>query len=716
VNVFEYLRTLGRTPALPLPVQAEDTRFLAFTEASPAMVAILQDDVIRYANRAAKSSLGNRLGDIVGASFSEIAHPDSKAGLVQRLRGMIVEPGAPQRFELKLEGIAGSEPWIDVTLTPIEHEGRPSVLAMGFDITDRKLAESAMRESERRLRDLIENVRLVSVLLDARGDVTFANEYALELLGLTEEAVVGHNWFDIVMPLDKSAAKRDAYLAQIKIGVAPHEEYEILTIRGEARVVSWNSTMLHDPSGAVCGMASIGSDVTERRRVEKRLLHDALHDALTGLPNRALFMDRLRTSVSRLKRRPTHLFAVLFLDLDRFKVVNDSLGHLAGDQFLVQIGRLLSATLRAEHTVARLGGDEFAILLDDIDERDDANRVVERIFQALQTPIRVRGQEIFGTVSIGIAFSSPDYENAEDMLRDADTAMYQAKTTGKARFQIFDESMHKRAVGLLKLENSLRRAAERNEFVLHFQPVVALADSRVGGFEALVRWNHPERGLVGPYEFIHLAEETGLIFRIGGWTLREACRWLTRAGAGLPDDLAVNVNLSGRQFSQGGLIEEVESVLLETGLEARRLKLEITESVIMENPEMAVDLLKRLKALGTHLCIDDFGTGYSSLSYLLRFPADTLKIDRSFVSALGKGGRNEDIVGAIVSLAKSLDMEVVAEGVETSEQLSILQQLGCRYGQGYYFSRPLEADAARAFAMRAAPSGPGRIPMIEAAS
>ncbi|MEO5763386.1 MAG: EAL domain-containing protein [Vicinamibacteria bacterium] len=703
MNVLDYFRNAAK-PASPVS-GGMDSRFLALSEASSAIVMIVEDDVIRYANAAARrSGFGARGQDLVGEHLSDFAHSDSRTAMKDRMTGATPTNAiAPQRFEVKLAGVPGSEPWIDLTLSPIEYEGKFAQVATGFDITDRKLAENAMRESERRLRDLIENVQLVSILLDAHGDVTFANEYALELLGLNEEGVVGRNWFDLVLPFDKSSGMRNAFLERIATGTAPHEEYEILTVRGEARVVSWNSTVLHDPAGAVCGMASIGADVTERRQAEKRLLHDALHDSLTGLPNRALFMDRLRTAFARLKRRPTHLFAVLFLDLDRFKVVNDSLGHLAGDQFLVQIGRMLSATLRAEHTVARLGGDEFAILLDDIDEKDDASRVVERLFEGLQTPIRVSGQEIFGTVSIGIAFSGPEYESAEDMLRDADTAMYQAKTTGKARFQIFDESMHKRAVGLLKLENSLRRAAERDEFLLHYQPIVALSDGSTAGFEALVRWNHPERGIVGPYEFIHLMEETGLIFRIGGWTLREACRWLTDNISLLPSHLTVNVNLSGRQFSQTDLIEQVQSALEDTGLAPNRLKLEITESVIMENPEMAVDLLKRLKGLGTHLCIDDFGTGYSSLSYLLRFPADTLKIDRSFVNALGHSNRNEDIVGAIVSLAKSLEMDVVAEGVETIEQHDILKGLGCRYGQGFLFSRPLDQDTARAFVLPAAP-------------
>ena len=692
LKVLDLIRQIGRgEPAAP-----SETRFIEIAEATAAMVLVVKDDVIRYANAAAATSGGVRRSGLVGSRFSDLVHADSRDALIQRIspvwsRGKL----AAQRFELKLTGPAGSEPWIDVTLSPLTFEGRPSLLVMGFDITDRKMAEVAMRESERRLRDLIENVQLVSILLDENGDVTFANEYALELLGRNEEGVIGASWFDLALPLDRCAAARETFLERIASSTTPHEEYEILTARGEPRLISWNSTALHDRAGAVCGMASIGADVTERRRAEGRLLHDALHDSLTGLPNRALFMDRLRTALGRLKRRPTHLFAVLFIDLDRFKVVNDSLGHMAGDQFLVQLGRMIAGTLRAEHTVARLGGDEFAILLDDLDQKEDASRVVERIFEALQTPLRLGGQEIFATLSVGIAFSGPEYEFAEDMLRDADTAMYQAKTTGKARYQIFDESMHRRAVGLLKLEHSLRRATEAQEFVLHYQPIISFSDGVISGFEALVRWNHPHRGIVGPYEFIHLAEETGLIFRIGGWTLAEACRWLTADPAS--ERHSVNVNLSGRQFSQVGLIEQVEEVLSETGLDPQRLKLEITESVIMENPEMAVDLLKRLKALGTHLCIDDFGTGYSSLSYLLRFPADTLKIDRSFVSALGSGGRNEDIVGAIVSLAQSLDMDVVAEGVETPEQLATLKSLGCTFGQGYLFSRPLDPVQARAF-------------------
>jgi len=674
-----------------------DARFKAITESCAAAVLIVQDDLVRYANPAAGASTGVRHDALLGKHFSELVHPDSRATLQQRTLELRRSNGAPQRFELRLNGDGGREAFVDLTLTAIDYGGTPALLAMGFDVTDRKLAEDAMRESERRMRDLIENVQLISVLVDPKGEVSFANEYVLELLGYEEEQVVGKNWFDLALPEDRRGLVKEAFLERIGYGaIAPHDEYEIVTSRGERRYVSWNNTVLHDPAGGVVGMASIGADVTERRRAEERLLHDALHDSLTGLPNRALFMDRLRGAVARLRRRPEYLFAVLFLDVDRFKVINDSLGHVAGDQFLVQLARIIAATIRRpEHTLARLGGDEFAILLDDIDKRDAATRVAERIFQALQSPIRIGSQEIFSSVSIGIAFSASEYLEAEEVLRDADTAMYQAKTTGKARSQVFDDSMHTRALRLLKLEHSLRRAVERHEFVLHYQPIVVLEDAKVAGFEALVRWEHPERGLISPSEFIHLAEETGLIYGIGRWTLQEACQRLAEWDGAAGSPLSMSVNLSARQFSQADLIEQIQAVLSETGMPPERLKLEITESVIMENPEIAVAMLRRLKELGTRLCIDDFGTGYSSLSYLLRFPADTLKIDRSFVAALGRGGKNEDIVGAIVSLGRSLEMDVVAEGVETEEQRSILKNLGCGYAQGFFFSEPLDAAGAK---------------------
>ncbi len=574
---------------------------------------------------------------------------------------------------------------------------------MGFDITDRKLAERAMRESERRLRDLIENVQLVSVLLDARGEVTFANDYALELLGLHEEDVVGHNWFDLALPFDKRDAMRETFLDRMRTGTAPHEEYEILTARSEPRVVSWNSTVLHDPAGAICGMASIGADVTERRRAETRLLHNALHDSLTGLPNRALFMDRLRTAMARLKRRPAQLFAVLFLDLDRFKVINDSLGHLAGDQFLVQIGRVLQSTLRSETH----GGP--------------AGR--RRVRDSPRGSRPQRGREPGGGPDLHRPSGPHSDRTARTSSPPSRSASPTAALTTKARRICCATPTPRCTRPRPRARHDSRSSTNRctgAPLVCSSSSTPCAGPSRARSSCFTISRSSPSwttespgsrpwcAGIIPSAESwartssSTLAEETGLIFGIGRWTLLEACRWLTAGSAALPDHLTVNVNLSGRQFSQGDLIEQVETVLSETGLSADRLKLEITESVIMENPEMAVDLLRKLKALGTHVCIDDFGTGYSSLSYLLRFPADTLKIDRSFVNALGKGGRERDIVGAIVSLGKSLDMDVVAEGVETAEQREILRNLGCGYGQGYLFSRPLDEERGPRFRGRAA--------------
>ena len=437
-------------------------------------------------------------------------------------------------------------------------------------------------------------------------------------------------------------------------------------------------------------------EISDRQRAEEELLHSAFHDSLTGLPNRALFMDRLGHAVERAKRRENYLFALLFLDLDRFKVVNDSLGHMAGDQLLLAIASRITACLRSADTLARLGGDEFTILLEDIKDLSDAKRVANRIHEELMLPFNLSGNEVFTSASIGIALSATVYDRPEQLLRDADTAMYQAKARGKARHEVFDIAMHASAIALLQLETDLRRALERQEFRIYYQPIVSLLSGRIKGFEALVRWQHPERGLVSPTEFIPVAEETGLMIPIGWWVFHEACRqmhlWQVQFPANPP--LTISVNLSDKQFSQPNLSEQIEKILHETSLDPRSLKLEITESVIMENAESATTMLSQLRSLGVQLYMDDFGTGYSSLSYLHRFPLDMLKIDRSFVSRMGVGDENSEIVRAIVTLAHNLSMNVTAEGVETTEQLALLQVLQCEYGQGYFFSKPVDAEAA----------------------
>jgi diguanylate cyclase (GGDEF)-like protein len=440
-------------------------------------------------------------------------------------------------------------------------------------------------------------------------------------------------------------------------------------------------------------------EVAERKQIEEQLLHNAFHDGLTGLANRALFIDHLKLALGRAERHTAYRFAVLFLDLDRFKIVNDSLGHMTGDQLLIGVARRLEATMRPGDTVSRLGGDEFTVLLDDLKDAGEAEAVAERLQRELSLSFNLGNHEVFTTVSIGIALSSSDYQRPEEILRDADTAMYRAKQLGKARYEVFDQAMHARAMDRLGMERDMRRAVERRELFLQFQPIVSLSNGSLRGFEALVRWQHPERGLIPPAKFIPVAEETGMIIPIGKWVLGEACRQMSRWQklSQTDEPLPMSVNLSGRQFLQPDLLEQVQEVLRETGLDPRGLKLEITETVVMENIEAATHTLEQLRALGVELSIDDFGTGYSSLSYLQRFPVSTLKIDRSFVSRMTESDGTAEIVRTIAKLAQNLGMDVVAEGVETEGQRAQLSAFECEFGQGYYFSKPMDGDAAEAF-------------------
>jgi diguanylate cyclase (GGDEF)-like protein len=435
-------------------------------------------------------------------------------------------------------------------------------------------------------------------------------------------------------------------------------------------------------------------EVAVRRRAEDQLRHAAFHDKLTGLCNRDLLLDRLERCMQRARRHPEYNFAVLFLDIDRFKEVNDSLGHFVGDQLLIAVAERLHQCLRSSdslsrvesNTIARIGGDEFVVLLDGIKVRADASVVAERVQEELSDPFRMHGHEVFITASIGIAFNELECEKADHLLRDADTAMYYAKAAGKARHEVFNKQMHDQAMARLRLGNDLRRAVEKQEF------------GRLTGFEALARWKHPTRGQISPVEFIARAEETGLIVQIGQWILERACRqlrdWQNEIGDDLP--LSVSVNVSKRQVAEPGLVDTVQAILRETGLKGSQLKLEITESVIMENPDSIAEVLERLKGLGVHVHMDDFGTGYSSLSYLHRFPLDVLKIDRAFIGTMSEDDDYADVIHTVVAMAHTLNMQVTVEGVETHEQLAQLMALDCDYAQGYYFSKPIPAEKVRA--------------------
>ena len=473
-------------------------------------------------------------------------------------------------------------------------------------------------------------------------------------------------------------------------------EYRILDRSGVYRWVKASGVVVRNQSGRVTRIVGSQSDLTNHRQVEAQLIHQVLHDNLTGLPNRALFMDRLGFALGRARRRFAPTFAVLILDIDRFKVINDSLGHKVGDLLLVELSRRLAKVLRPGDTIARWGGDEFTILLDELTEESAATEIAERLQRELELPFKLEEQEVFTSASIGVAISSTEYQRPEEILRDADTAMERAKAQGKGQKIVFEGSMRAKAKEMLQIENDLRRALERNEFVVHYQPIIDLVSGAVTSFEALVRWQHPTRGFIPPNDFIPLAEETGQIVPLGLWVMREACaqlrRW--RDTTNMAPLLSMCVNLSVRQLTQPDLVEQIRHVVRENCLQPGSLKLEITETGVMKDVEGAIIVLNQLRDSGVEFCVDDFGTGHSSLGYLQRLPIKMLKIDRSFVSRLNRTNKDGDLVCTIIELARRLELKVVAEGVETEEQLSILRELKCQYAQGYLFSKPIASDLA----------------------
>ncbi|OQY27742.1 MAG: hypothetical protein B6244_09545 [Candidatus Cloacimonetes bacterium 4572_55] len=462
---------------------------------------------------------------------------------------------------------------------------------------------------------------------------------------------------------------------------------------------------IRNEDGKVYRMAGSQTDITKRKRAEGQLLHDAFHDMLTGLPNRALFMDRMGLAFYRYKRVESYQFGVIFLDIDHFKNINDSLGHVIGDNLLIEIAYRLESSLRLGDTLARMGGDEFGILVANASDINEALLVADRVQNELRMPFVFENHEVFVTASIGIAYSQTGYDRPEDLLRDVDTAMYRAKALGRDRHVIFDEAMHEHAVKRLQTETDLRRAIERKEFQVYYQPIISLKNNCISGFEALIRWQHPKLGMIFPKNFITIAEETGLIVPIDLWVLEEACRQTKRWQMQYQKEppLFISVNLSGKQFMQSDLVDQIDRIRRESDLNAHSLKLEITESAVMENAKSASMMLSRLRDMNFQLCIDDFGTGYSSLSYLHSFPVNTLKIDQSFVMRIEKNGQNSEIVKTIILLANNMNMDVVAEGVETKEHLKLLKELQCEYAQGFYFSRPLNAENAEKIFLKQTP-------------
>lgn len=572
------------------------------------------------------------------------------------------------------------------------------------DVTESEQAEEEIRSSEERLARIVETNTDGIFMVGLDGMITFANAGAERIFGLTRAELLRRKHNDQAWgtrSLDgRTIRPEDTAFEEVLRTDAPvrNREGSMLHAAGHRVIITANAAPLHDSDGRIIGVVYSLSDITERKTLEERLTYQAFHDPLTNLPNRALFMDRVGKALARTNRSRVPM-AVLFLDLDNFKVVNDSLGHAVGDQLLVAVSERVARCLRSGDTAARFGGDEFTVLAESIGSQAEAEAIAERIMEQLRQPFALGSREVYASPSIGIAMSTDAGETAEDLLRNSDSAMYEAKRNGKGRWEVFHPGLNAHALQRLEVENDLRRAVDRNELVVHYQPKVCLRDNSIMGFEALVRWNHPTRGLIPPAEFIPVAEQSELILDIGKWVLFEACREAVKWQREFPanPEISVSVNLSARQFKDSRLTHQVIQALEVSGLRARCLILEITESVIMDEAEETIAKLNVLKELGVRLAIDDFGTGYSSLSYLRRFPIDLVKIDRSFIEGLGRDSEDTVIVSATIGLAHALGLIVVAEGTERSDQVDRLRRMDCDVAQGYCFAKPMDSAAVHAY-------------------
>jgi diguanylate cyclase (GGDEF)-like protein/PAS domain S-box-containing protein len=674
---------------------------------SPVVLyGIDSDGIVTFSEGKGLETLGLKLGEIVGKSIFDVFgdYPHILANICRALAGE----------EVTWTGEFNNYVYENRTI-PLRRATGEVVGLVGLvtDVTSKMQAEEQLRLLAAAVEHAEDSIVITSTEMTSPGpEIIFVNKAFTKMTGYTAQEVLGQSPRILQGPKTDRAVL-DRLLQNLRQGQIFYGEAINYRKDGTEFYNEWHIEPIRNSVGDITHYLAIQRDITQRKRVEAKLRHDAFYDTLTSLPNRVFFINQLRTCIERAKQCQDYLFAVLFLDLDRFQVINDSLGHKAGDKMLVAIADRLKASVRPGDTVARIGGDEFAILLENITDIADISLIAKKLQTALRKPIQLEGQEVFTTASIGIAVSMLWYDYPEDIVRDADIAMYRAKAQGKARCVVFNKTMYRHAVKRLQLETDLRRAIARQELQLYYQPIVSLATGQIIGFEALLRWQHATRGFVSPSEFIPIAEETGLILPIGEWVLREACLRAKEWQQAFPNQkpLTISVNLSGRQFVQPDLSEKIEQILRDTGIERQSLKLEITESAIMENAESAlcqsqddcpIEILEQLRSLGVQLSIDDFGTGYSSLSRLYRFPINTLKIDQSFIKRMdidseGKHSTSPSkIVRAIVTLAHNLGLDVTAEGIETPEQLAELRKLGCESGQGYFFSKPVDAVKAEA--------------------
>ena len=572
---------------------------------------------------------------------------------------------------------------------------------------------------------ITENAADMIAVVDGTGQRIYNSPAYQHVLGYSAEELKSTSSIEQVHPDDRQRVLEAAHKAR-STGQGQRLEYRIRHKDGSWRILESTSSAIVNAKGKTEKLVIVNRDISERKRAEEMLAHNAFHDGLTNLPNRTLFLDRLQRALVLSKRHTDYKFAVLFIDIDEFKVFNDSLGHIVGDEVLVQIGKRLTASLREvdtiarpqqgvplrDDTLARLGGDEYTILLEDVRNPSDAIRVAERLQGKLSNPFTVQGYEIVVHASVGIAFSTPTCAHAEDLLRDANIAMYRAKRAGKARCEVFDTAMHEGAVRRLELETELRKGLELGEFRTHYQPIVSLKSGRITGFEALTRWQRGER-MLAPAEFIAVADETGLIIPMNRLLLREACEQLRLWQGQFPADpeMSMSVNITSKEFAHPNLAKGISEILSETGLDPKHLQLEITETIAMRDPEKASSVLAELKSLGVRLSVDDFGTGYSSLSRLQQFPVDSLKIDRAFISQMDSDVESHKIVQVIVMLAQTLGLATVAEGAETEEHVNLLKALDCGFAQGYYFSKPADRQVITDLLLKVNRSENGSVPV-----
>ena len=584
------------------------------------------------------------------------------------------------------------------------------------EIDERKRIEIALRESEERYALAVNGVNDGIWDWDMKTDNVYYAPRWKSILGYDDSEIGSspEEWFRRIHKEDIEHTRMEIS-AHIRRRTSHFiNEHRLLHKDGTYRWVLCRGMAVWDETGNTLRMAGSIADITDRKNVEERLLHDAFHDSLTGLSNRALFVDRLTQAILRARRNPTYRFAVLFLDLDNFKDVNDTIGHVVGDHLLINVANTLKTGIRSVDTVARFGGDEFIILLDDIKEEQGVMRVAEWIKEQFASPLQADGHEVFTSTSIGIVFSHVDYQQSEEIIRDADIAMYVAKSMGRGRAEIFKPWMRQRVIERLTLETDLRQAINNEELRIYYQPIADLDSSKLIGFEALVRWQHRERGLLTPSEFVTLAEETGMIMAIDRWMLLQACQqvyaWNQRFQ--MDPELTISVNISAKHIASPELREYVAKVLEKTGLKPDNLKLEITEFSIVDHNEITAAAFTNLQGLGVQIQIDDFGIGYSSLGYLSHFPVNALKIDQSFVGSIVEDQSQRDIVQAIITLTERLNVKVIAEGVETYEQLEQLRQLGCHLGQGYLLSTPMDIDGIESL-LKTITQGTGKLPALD---